>query len=310
LQNYDIGSVLSGEVVSHAFIFTNTTGEPMTIHADEDIRKDCGCSAVKPEVRALAAGASTKVVVTVATKGKIGRFADGGTIAWSLPNGEKKEASFKLQGEVRAALESDPPSLGFGPDEINGRITKEIKFTANVPLDWAKAKVNGYDSLVQVAGWKVSEDAAICKVKCFMADGVEAANGRITVEVPLAKPRPDFSSATIWVPVQGHQAIEFTVAPKQLPVKIDKASGRVSARLLVRGKKLASSKRPITAITCEGYGVDWKMTEPSKGLVAVVTVDLVPLGDAAPKGEPTLVIQVDGMEPIRLPVVRLTVVEK
>lgn len=142
---YDVGKVLSGEVVSNAFVFTNTTGELLRISDDTDVRKDCGCAAVEPETRELQPGDSTKVIVKVVTRGRSGHFAHGGTVAWSPPNGKSIEAIFKLHGEILLALESHPTSLGFGPDEVNGRVTKEIKFTASVPLDWANAKVRGYE---------------------------------------------------------------------------------------------------------------------------------------------------------------------
>lgn len=310
-NSYDVGQVLSGEVVSHAFSFTNTFEEPIAIRAEEDIRKDCGCTMIAPETRTLQPGASTKIVATVNTKGRSGRFAYGGTILWSLPNWEKREATIKLQGEICPLLESDPPSLSFGPDEINGASTKEIKFKAGVPMDWARAKVHGYDHdpQVQVVDWKVSGNAAICKVKCSMPDGVEAASGSVAVEVSLAEPRSDFPSTTLRVPVQAYQSIEFTVAPKQILARIDKASGRASARLLVRGKKLANSKHPISSITCDGYRVDWRMTEPSKGGAAVVTIELTPLVGSAKKSEQAVVMGVEGMKPIRFPLL-LTVAGK
>lgn len=306
---YDVGKVLSGQVVSHAFVFANTTGELVVLRDEKDIRKDCGCAAVEPEAQKLEPGASTKVNVTVDTRGKTGRFSYGGIIAWSLPSGEKREATFKLQGEAWPALESEPSSLGFSPDEINGRVAKEIKFKASVPMNWAKATVHGYDHdpQIKVVDWKTSEHGAVCKVECHMPDGVETANGSVAVEVPLAKPRPDFSSATVRIPVQGYQIVEFTVAPAQILAKVDKADGHASARLLVRGRKLANSKRPISSITCEGYRVDWRMTEPSKDGVAVVNLELIPIASSANKGEPVVFMEVEGMKPIRLPVVKLMV---
>lgn len=312
LQNYyeyDVGKVLSGQVVSHAFVFTNTTGELVVVRDEKDIRKDCGCAAVVPEAQKLEPGASTNVNVTVATKGRTGRFSYGGIIAWTLPSGEKREAIFKLQGETWPALECEPSSLGFGPEEINGRVAKEFKFKASVPMNWAKAMVHGYDHdpQIKVVGWKTSENGAVCEVECHMPDGVETANGAVAVEVPLAKPCPDFSSATVRIPVQGRQSVEFTVAPAQILAKVDKADGHASGRLLVRGKKLANSKRPISSITCEGYRVDWRMTEPSTGGVAIVTLELIPVAGSLGNSEPVVVMKVEGMKPIRLPVVKLMV---
>lgn len=143
-----------------------------------------------------------------------------------------------------------------------------------------------------------------------MPDGVEAANGFITVEIPLAEPRPDFPLGYLRIPVQGYQSVEFTVAPMHVLAKVDKATGRASARLLVRGKKVASSKRPICSITCEGYRVDWRMTEPSKDGVAVVNLELIPIANSANKREPVVFMEVEGMKPIQLPLVKLIVSSK
>jgi hypothetical protein len=71
INNYDVGRVLSGEVVSHAFVFTNTSGSTVTIREEKYIKKDCGCAAVEPEARELKPGTSTKIVVAVNTKAAI-----------------------------------------------------------------------------------------------------------------------------------------------------------------------------------------------------------------------------------------------
>ena len=94
IYRHDAGQVLSGEVVSRAFAFTNTTDEPLVIQSDADIRTDCGGSGVKPEARDVSPGASTNVVVTVHTAGKHGPFSSGGTIFWSAPSGKQIAATF------------------------------------------------------------------------------------------------------------------------------------------------------------------------------------------------------------------------
>jgi len=183
---------------------------------------------------------------------------------------------------------------------------KELTFTARIPVDWAKAKVLAPESMLQVIDWQVSGDKGICKLKGVAAEEVEAANGVFLLDVPLAEPTPTLASVSARVPVSVRQELLFTVTPKTVLARVDRESGRATARLLVRGKKLGETNQPISEITCPGYRVDWQMMMPSAENTAVVNLQLTPLADKGPGGERRLILRVAGMKPMELPIVNLT----
>ena len=304
--NHDAGPVLSGEVVSHAFTFVNTDDEPIAVTSEEDVRRDCGCSGIVLDAKSLAPGETARVRVTIHTKQKVGPFAHGGTITWSGPSGKKHAVSFHVRGDAREPLTSESTRLIFGPGTADRATAKEIRYRANVPLDWARAKLTSTEPLVRVDGWESNGRQAVVRVACSLPEGVEAANGGITLEVPLSEPAPTLSSVGLTIPVTVCQDVELTLSPKVVPLSWDAATGKASARLMARGTRVAGPQPVIAAITCEGHTVDWRMSDPNGGQSAVVYVELA-AANGPPAAEPAaLLIDVKGGEPIRLPLINLS----
>lgn len=69
-SKYNFGFLRQGEIVKHAFVFTNTGGQPLIITKTE---VQCECTTVQFPKTPIPAGASDSIVVTFDTKSAIDR---------------------------------------------------------------------------------------------------------------------------------------------------------------------------------------------------------------------------------------------
>ncbi|MCI0688885.1 MAG: DUF1573 domain-containing protein, partial [Sporichthyaceae bacterium] len=300
---HDAGRVIAGEEVAHLFPVTNTSGETLTVLRDEDVYKNCGCSDVVPESRRLEPGAETRVKVVVHTAGRDGPFAHGGYITWTSAGGSKRTTHFTLHGVAVAPLVSTPKAVELDDQAIKAGTVHELKLSGNVPVDWASAQVSGSSPHIQVLDWKATPEGGTVRVRCILPPDQEALNGNVFVRATVTDPASplDEHPVTLSVPVRARQQIGLLVRPEVVPLAWSAAGDRATARLMLRGELLAKDKRPVEAVECAGYSVEWKMTEPTASHVAILSLTLVPSLQPA-EGDPKLVIRVKGRDPIRLSV--------
>ncbi|MDC3336637.1 DUF1573 domain-containing protein [Flavobacteriales bacterium] len=84
---YDFGSVTEGDKVSHEFVIHNSGTKPLEI---EKVVTRCGCSVAEYNQEPIAPGASTKIKITIDTKGMAGKQVKSVTVvANSFPRNKR-----------------------------------------------------------------------------------------------------------------------------------------------------------------------------------------------------------------------------
>jgi len=108
---YDFGTVKQGQVVDHAFTFTNTGKSPLII---ESASATCGCTVPKPPTEPIAPGESAEIQVKFNTSGKNGQQSPVVTVrANTTPN----ITTVSMKGTVES---SNVPTAGIeGPIKRN-----------------------------------------------------------------------------------------------------------------------------------------------------------------------------------------------
>ncbi len=304
VRTHDFGDVISGEELCHAFSYTNDSDECLLLDQKVGIRKDCGCQDVQVRASDLAPGDTTEVVVKLNTTEKVGRFEYGGVVTWRTKSGGQVAPRFTLRGLSRRAVTSAPSVLHFDPEDVRLKRIKEIRFSANYPVNWKSAKVEGTQPLVHLVSREISGNQLICKIQCEMSEEIEHANGVLALSVPLVEPRETLPVIRTAIPVSVRQELDFVVSPKLVTVKQDRRSGKGSARFQVRGAKVSSNC--FNAVTCEGYTVDWSISEPTHSGMAVVTVSLRGKMPQTASSKANLVLDVDAFGLVHVPLVWLT----
>ena len=74
--DYNLGQVMSGEVVIHAYTFTNTGNEDLVV---ESVRPGCGCTQAGPWTRVTKPGQTGRVSLQLNTLGFNGKVAKWAT---------------------------------------------------------------------------------------------------------------------------------------------------------------------------------------------------------------------------------------
>jgi hypothetical protein len=304
VRTHDFGEVITGEELSHVFSFTNDSDEFLGLNPTAGIQKDCGCEDVQVRASELAPGAATDVLVKLNTTEKVGRFAYGGVVTWRTRSGREIATRFAVRGLARRAVTSSPSVVHFDPEDVRLRRSKEVRFTAQCPVQWELAKVVGSQPLVHIIDRQISGNLLICKIQSTVPEDAEQATGELSLKVPMINPSRTLSVVGTSVPVSARQEIEFAVNPKLVMARQDRQTGKAWVRLQVSGKKV-SGKR-MKGIRCEGFAVDWSMTEPTRSGMAVVTVALSGPVQWTGGSKAPLVLDVDGIDPITVPLVWLT----
>ncbi len=307
LFRFDVGCVWAGEVVSHAFRVKNPLAEQVSIKEDRDIRLNCGCTAVKPTARSLAPDEHTDVTVTVQTSALSGPFEYGGHLVWTSVGGKRITTTFALRGSVMPVLRCDPERLLFEADEIREGVRKELRFTENMPLDWSTLTVTGPGGGIEITDLVTSDHGASCRIMCLLSEEGDGWSGHILVR---AQPRGVTAGTqrevpVVLIPVTARSEPGVVVRPRILPVRFDQTDAKATARLLLRGEKLAEPGQIVEGVICDGYDVAWQLNRTTNTKTAVLDIALTPLNRVRAAREEALLISFSGGKSIRIPMVRV-----
>lgn len=68
-SKHDFGNLVEGDVVSHAFVFTNKGSEPLTVL---DVQVSCGCTVASKPSESIGVGQKGEIVIEFNSSGKPG----------------------------------------------------------------------------------------------------------------------------------------------------------------------------------------------------------------------------------------------
>jgi len=93
-MEYDFGTVMEGEMVVHAFTFTNTGNVPLVI---QSATSSCGCTVPEPPKDPIPVGESGKIEVRFNTAGRPNQQSKTITV---IANTEPQRTLLKIKGTV------------------------------------------------------------------------------------------------------------------------------------------------------------------------------------------------------------------
>jgi hypothetical protein len=303
VQVYDVGDILAGQDISRSFSFTNRTDQTLKIASPTDIRVGCGCTGVTLAATTLAPGASTDVFLRVHTSRMKGPFQYASTITWTADDGSTVPFAITLMGTAAPLLVAAPDSLSFGKADVLAGTTKEITVTAP-----AGCRMSGWAARTDHASFRVlavepiDDRTAKVRVSCTVPTEVEVVSGllRVTATVAGCDRKLEVTEAEVQCVVQAWREIDFTVTPAQLPVQVDAATNGGKGSVLLRGKRIEATDSPVTAVTCDGVKVAWKVSKSKGSAMAVLAMEFPGLGAMIPPPA-EVVIEVAGVGPVKIP---------
>lgn len=118
---YDWGTVVRGAVVKHTFTVKNTGGTPLII---DDVKPQCGCTAVDKPQDAIPAGGSAAVTLSVDTKRFKGALKKTAKVQ---SNAGAEPLTLTMQGSVEELFTTDPENPKI--DVVRGSSVPSGKMT-------------------------------------------------------------------------------------------------------------------------------------------------------------------------------------
>lgn len=295
---YEAGEVLAGVEVNGQFTVKNDGTEEISIREDTDIKLHCGCCRVAPESKTIGPGGSTTVSVCLDTSGRSGKFSTGGSIVWSSPSGGQRTTHFTVNAAIRPPLQVDPEALHFSEDDLKAERFKELRVRSLAALDWDKLQVGGESPALRFRPRKREGDTVVLSVSCQLDAGIESLQTAVTLVGRVTDPKSPLAGkdTAVRVPITAQRRIDLAISPKTiLPTQRD---GKMTAALLVHGRRLADDSNAIRAIRGDRGQVSWTLSKPTSSGTALLT--LIFDGNERPTA---VEVDADGIERIRIPVV-------
>jgi hypothetical protein len=296
---WDAGTVLAGEVITANFTVQNDMEEPISILADDkDIKPNCGCSGLKPEIKIIEAKCSTAVAVTVDTTRRSGRFSVGGDISWTAESGAKRITHFSVTGSATPPLRAEPEALHFSADDLAAGRFQELKVSSAVHLDWDELRAEGGTPSVRFGLHRREGDSLIVPVTCDIPASIEMLQDNVSLSAPVNDPTSPLRGkrVSVNIAVSAFRKVDFAVSPNV--VVVTETGGRASAKLLVHGRLVKNGAGVIRGVCCDSGRVQWTMSQPSASGVALIELNFERSNE-----KPTeLQMEVVGMDQIHLPI--------
>lgn len=99
-DNYDFGTITSGEKASYAYVFKNEGGSDLIIRR---VKSGCGCTATNPEKTVIAPGESSSITATFDSRKRTGKQSKSVTVITNDP--EKPVTILRIGGMVNEVEE-------------------------------------------------------------------------------------------------------------------------------------------------------------------------------------------------------------
>ena len=304
--SYDVGTVISGDRVSHMFDYANLSNEAISIQDELDIKRNCGCTSLMPERRHLEPGQATAILVEVDTHTLIGAFAHGGQLVWTSSTGKKRPVRLSIHGNAVSAFIAEPSSLLFDCSAVSSSLCRDLRLTSNLPIDWSTLTLSGSSDSFEITESVIEGNGARFKVRCRLPDDVEISedsliasgclltNGNSTI-VPGKQ-------ASVVVPVRATQTITLQISPK-VAIFTSLKPRSATATLLLRGQMVTRTASLIDSITSPWCNVAWQLQSLPESNAAILALTLT--GPTTPdrEREHYLTIQLTEGGSLRVPYV-------
>jgi len=127
---FDFGEKDNSLTIKHTFVVKNTGTDVLNISR---VKPACGCTVAKISSRVVAPGQSTEITATLDLKGRTGAQTKPMTVYSNDPR--QPSYQLTLKGSAVTEVTVTPSALSFGRLEEGQTMTKDIKITAQKPIN-------------------------------------------------------------------------------------------------------------------------------------------------------------------------------
>ena len=253
---HDVGSIIEGTRVKHAFTTKNNLPVPIAIVDDSDVEKSCGCTTLECSPRRLSPGEEAIVTMRVNTTGKSGHFRVGGLIRWRAENGESWPVNLYIEGKATTILASQPGIVRFSQTDVAERSIKELLVFNSRDVDWSTSNVQIDPPYVSIVEKSVRSDHIRLLLSASPPSDAPDFSATLQLTAELAEAEGDATRCSLAVPLQGSQNVDVHVSPRVAFANWSREFNKGETRFLVRGLASTSSAS-VSSISCDGFRSVW-----------------------------------------------------
>jgi hypothetical protein len=229
--SHDFGVVARGAKVEYRFIVENIYEEDAHI---QSVSSSCGCSKPKVNKTQLKTWEKAEVLVTVDTRGFLGRKDATITVVFDLPF--RAEVQLHVYTYIRSDIVVQPGEVSFG-SVLQG---KEAKQTVNISYagrsDWQIDRVECVNPNVEAVATETSRTPGLASYNLSVRLKPDTPPGYLREQLVLVTNDFDAKSARVPVSVEGLVVSPLTVRPSPLSMGATDAGRPLTRSIVVQGQ--------------------------------------------------------------------------
>lgn len=292
---YDFGKVPAGEVIKHAFVFTNVGERLLQI---TDVRPSCGCTAPGSWSRQTEPGKTGLIPIELYTANFNGSIAKSVTVTSNATN--QPVVTLQIRGTVWRPIEVSPQSavLNFVPDSAsNGVAVVRIVNNLEEPLTLSEPESSNRALAAELKTNQPGKEYQLV-IKTVPPLGSTNVFGRISLKTSSPK------LANLVVPVYALAQQAVTAIPSRITLPAGPISNVVAQTVSIRSLWANALALSEPAVNAKGVEVQLKELQPGHFFTLTATF---PQGFEAAQGE-RLELSVKSNHP-QYPVIKVPVVQ-
>lgn len=295
---FDFGTLDSGEVVKHAFIFTNTGSATLEITA---VKPACGCTTSDTWDRTVEPGKTGKIPIEFNSKGFGGDLKK--TVRVSSNDSSQTNVTLQIKGTVWRAFDIVPHFAYFnflpGAKEKQTR-TVRIKSNLEEPIVLSDPAWTNKNFNVVLKTVKEGKEFELT----LSADPVQGSGPANTlIELKTSSPK----SPVIQVTAAAYAQPLLSIFPTRITLPTSPVQNAVHSTVNIRNN--STNRLELTEATINAEGLEVTLKEVQQGKIFTLAVN-VPEGFVLPQDkniELAVKSNFEDFETIRVPVVQSAV---
>lgn len=277
--SYDFGTVARGAKVEHRFIIENIYEEDVHI---QSISSTCGCSTAEVGKQTLKTWEKTALVVTLDTRGFLGRKDATITVVFDAPF--YAEVQLNIYSYIRRDVVVQPGAVEFGAVPQGVETTRTLKITYAGRSDWRLERVECSNPHLEVQLSEIQRTAGpVANIAYELLVKLKSGTppGYIKDQLVLVTNDANARAARVPVSVEGVVRAALSVRPTALLMGVAEPGQPLTRNIVVQGQ----TPFRILAVHCNDERFQCRLPAEAK------TIHILPVTFLAKQADKTGIVK-------------------
>ncbi|HLA86104.1 MAG TPA: DUF1573 domain-containing protein [Thermoguttaceae bacterium] len=267
--SHDFGTLARGARAEFAFTFKNIYNEDARI---ERVQTTCGCAGIKYPTEIIKTYQTGQIVITVDTRGFLGRKDPVLTVIFDKPF--PATVTLSTHCYIRKDVVFQPGEVQFGSIQQGQGARRKTTVSYAGRDDWAITAVESPSPFIQTELTEVQRGLGRVTYDLWAELKPDAPPGYLTGQLLLRTNDPNPQTAQVPLAVEGVVESELTVRPTSLTFLAASGGEPMNRSVVVQ----ASRPFRVTEIRCDDSRFSWELPTEEKKL-HVIPIHFTPGGE-------------------------------